>query len=84
MKILIQDGNTRLRLLLPTNLVFSSATAWLVNHVGRRYAPAAMDSIPPEAIRELFRVIRKIKRRYGSFEILDVASADGERVWVRL
>lgn len=84
MRILIEAESTRLRLLLPTNLLFSSGTAWLVNHIGRHYAREALENIPPETLRELFAVIRSIKRTYGSFELLDVTSAGGERVWIRL
>lgn len=84
MRILIEDGNTRLDLLLPTNLLFSTGGAWLVNHVGRRHAGQALEAIPPETLRELFAVVRSIKRTYGSFELLDVESAGGERVRIRL
>lgn len=77
MRILIQDEKARRCILLPTNLLFSSGTAWLVNWIGRKQAEETMEHIPPERIRQ-------IKRDYGSFDLVEIESSDGNRVLIRL
>lgn len=80
MKIVIKGGGHNLKLLLPTGLIFSKGTVWLANHVGRRYAPEAMANIPPEALAALFAELRRIKKRHGSWELVEVESVGGEKV----
>lgn len=84
MRIEIKDGVRNLTLLLPTTLLFSSGTAWLANTVGRKYAAEEMKDIPPEALNALFAELRRIKKRHGSWELVDVESADGEKVKITL
>ena len=84
MKIQVKAEGRDIKIFLPTNLVFSRGTAWLANHAGRVYAEDALKDIPPEALEALFAEIRRIKRRYGSWELVEVRSADGEVVNVTL
>lgn len=84
MKIEIRGGEENMTLLLPTGIIFSRGTAWLADTVGRKYAGDAMKDIPPEALKNLFAEIRRIKRRYGKWELVDVESADGEKVKITL
>ena len=80
MKIQIKGGGHNLTLLFPTGLIFSKGTVWLANHVGRRYAPEAMANIPPEALAALFAEFRRIKKQNKSWKLVEVESADGEKV----
>lgn len=84
MRIQIKDGSRNLNIVLPTGLVFSKGTAWLANHVGRQYAEDAMDNISPEALEALFAEFRRIKKKYGSWELVNIESSDGEMVKVTL
>ena len=80
MKIRIKDGGRNLTLLLPTALLFSRGTAWLANTVGRKYAGEVMKHIPPESVNALFAELRRVKKKHGSWELVEAVSADGNRV----
>lgn len=84
MRIRIKDDNHDLNLILPTALIFSRGTVWLANHFGRQYAADAMKSIPPEAMEALFAEFRRIKKKFGSWDLVDIESADGEKILIRL
>lgn len=73
-----------MNLLLPTGLIFGKGTAWLANHVGRKYAEDSMKNIPPEALEALFAEFRRIKKKHGSWELVDIESSSGEVVKVIL
>ena len=84
MKIRVQGEERGFTILLSTSLIFSKGTAWLACHIGRKYAEDAMKDIPPEAMAALFAELRRVKKKHGSWELVDVHSADGERVQVIL
>lgn len=84
MKIEIKGGGHTMTLLFPTLLIFSRGTAWLANTVGRKYAAEEMKNIPPEALNALFAELRRIKKRHGRWELVDVESASGEKVKITL
>lgn len=80
MKIQIRGGGHDLNLRFPTWLCFSKTAVWLANHVGRKYAEDAMKDIPPEALEALFAEFRRIKKKHGSWELVNVESSAGEQV----
>lgn len=84
MKIQVQSQDTNINLILPTALVFSRGSAWLANHVGRKYAGSAMDQIPPEVLKQLFAEFRRIKRKHGSWKLVEVDSSVGDRIRIEL
>ena len=84
MKIVIQNDGRNITLRLPSALIFSKGSVWLANTLGRKYAPEAMSDIPPEALAALCAEFRRMKKRYGSWELVDVSAADGARVSVIL
>lgn len=91
MRIRIKDGERDFCLVLPTNLIFSKGSAWLCRHIGMKYAvrseneaEAAVFYIPDEALDGLFAELRRIKKRYGSWELVDVESSGGEKVKITL
>lgn len=84
MKIRIRDGNHNFTLLLPTMLVFSKPSLRLINGVARKYAPDAMAPIPAEGMEALWAELRRIKKKYGSWDLVEVDSADGEYVKITL
>ena len=84
MRIQVKADGRRIRLLLPTNLIFSKGTVWLANHFGRKYAGNAMKEIPPEAMDKLFAEFRRIKKHYGRWDLVEVQGADGKQVSITL
>ena len=84
MRIKVKSEDTNINIPLPTNLVFSKATVWLANRVGRKYAGDAMQDIPPEALDRLFAEVRRIKRKYRAWELVHVISSDGDEVHITL
>lgn len=84
MKIQIRDHEKRFTLILPTGLIFSRPVQYLANHTARKYAPEAMKGISPEALDALFTELRRIKKIHGSWELVEVDSADGEYVKIVL
>ena len=84
MKIRVQTGEKKFTVLFPTSPLFSRLTVWLATHFGAKYAGDALKDVPPEAMDALFAEIRRIKKKHGSWELVDVESAEGERVKVIL
>ena len=84
MKILIKSGSQNLRIRIPTGLAFSPVVAWLGCRYGLQYAGDAMKDISPESLSALFAEFRRIKKKHGSWELVDVESSSGESVKVIL
>lgn len=84
MKIQIRNKEFGFVIPLPTNLIFSKGTVWLATGIGRKYAGDAIKDIPPEALDKLFGEFRRIKKRHGIWELVEVESASGERVKITL
>ena len=81
MRIHIKSEDQNLQFWLPTNLVFSRGMAWLGIRYGLRHAGM---NISPDALQRLFGEFRRIKRRYGTWELVNIESADGNQVKVIL
>ena len=84
MKIIVKSREHTFRLGIPTALIFSRGSAFLAEKLGRKYAPESMVNIPPEAIPKLCAELRRIKKKYGAYELLELESADGDYVNVWL
>ena len=84
MKIRIKSDETNLNLVLPTRLLIGKTVVRLANLVGRRYAAEAMASIPPDTLELLCAELRRVKKKYGAWELVDIESSDGEIVQIVL
>ena len=84
MKIRVKSDDVNLNLVLPTRLLIGKTVVKLANTIGRRYAAEALDSISPEALEILCAELRRIKKKYGSWDLVDVQSADGDVVQIIL
>lgn len=84
MKIVIKAIEHNLSLWLPTRIIFSKSTAWIANSIGRRYATDAMKDLSPEALEMLFDVMRQIKNKHHTWELVSIESATGETVKIIL
>lgn len=83
MKVRICSGGRGFSVILPTRMVFSRGFLKFGLRFGRKYSDA-VPQIPPEAVDALCDEIRRIKNQYGSWELVDIRSADGEQVKVIL
>lgn len=83
MKIQIREAERNFCLNLPTNLIFSRLVLRLaLKHSsinGRK-----IDGLTAEAADALSAEIRRIKKRHGTWELVEVRSADGETVKITL
>lgn len=84
MKIIVRSQEHNIRLGIPTDWIFSRGSAFLAEKLGRKYAPESMAQIPPDAIPVLCAELRKIKKKYGAYELMEVESADGQYVKITL
>lgn len=84
MRIILSDAGKKMDLILPTALIFSRLTVWLAMKLGRKYAGDVMKDIPPEALDALFAEMRRIKKKHGKWDLVQIESADGETVLIRL
>lgn len=99
MKIRINAGGKRVRIAIPTDLIFSKPSVWLYMKLARsttsfadRYIPddvdvsvgSILDNIPEEAAYALCNELRRLKRKHGSWQLLEVESADGSVVNIDL
>ena len=84
MRIRVRSGERNINLILPTALVFSPATAWAGDYFGRKYSDGAMDHLPPDALKKLFAEIRRIKRKHGKWNLVEIDTADGEHIKIEL
>ncbi|MBP3305847.1 MAG: hypothetical protein J6L24_07750 [Oscillospiraceae bacterium] len=83
MKVRICSKERSFSVLLPTRMVFSRGFLQFGLRIGRKYSDAVPE-IPPEAVDALCGEIRRIKNQCGSWELVDIRSADGEQVKVVL
>ena len=84
MKIIVKSQERNIRLGFPTTWLFGRGSAFLAEKLGRKYAPEAMENIPPETIPILCAELRRIKKKYGSYDLVEVESAEGDYVKIQL
>ena len=84
MKIRIKWDEANLNLVFPTRLLIGKTVVKIANTIGRKYAAEALEGIPPEALELLCAELRRIKKKHGAWELVDVESADGDIVQVIL
>lgn len=90
MKIQVKGDGRNLRIVLPTALIFSKPAAWLYLRMGKYQTEnhesddTSMVHIPDEAMYAVCDELRRIKRKYGSWELVDIESAGGEKIQVTL
>ena len=95
MKIRISTGSKNFTICVPTGMIFSKPALWLYMKIGRRsmsYAKQYMpedadvsvnnlfDNVPEEAAYAICDELRRIKKKYGTWELVNVESADGSLV----
>ena len=84
MKIRVKSEKHNIHLWLPNWLLFGKLTERIASATMKYYVPDGAAQIPPEKLAVLFTEMRRIKSKYGSWELVDVCSADGTIVRVVL
>lgn len=83
MRILIQEANARpIRIWIPTHLLLNRIVLLLTNQVLRKNG--CPFSLTQPQIRTILRAVYRTKRRLPGWRLVEVESADGDRVTVRL
>ncbi|WP_138294966.1 MULTISPECIES: hypothetical protein [unclassified Clostridium] len=76
-------GSITLYLALPTRLVVNRVTLGILQRaLGRADQPGV--KISPEQAKRLLAVVRQAKKRYPRLELVDINTAQGEIVKIRL
>lgn len=78
MRIIVKDSDMRfpIKLHLPTSI--------LLSRFALRFLPPSMKSITREQAKKLIRELKRCKKRYPGWKLVEVHSADGEYVEIRL
>ena len=84
MKIRVKNIEHNINLWLPNWLIFGKLTERIAVATLKYYVPDAIEQIPPEKLPVLFAEMRRIKQKYGSWDLVDVHSADGTVVRIIL
>lgn len=82
MKIQVTGSDRDLNLTIPTRLIFSRFAIRLALKNGRQ--GEEREKIPPETEKRIVAELNRIKDKYGSWELVEVQSADGEIVKITL
>ena len=82
MRIHIQTEGKRFFIPLPTGLLCSRAGVRLVLYILRQNGQTA--PIPPQTVYTAQKALRQYLRLHGHFTLVDVESADGDRVKIVL
>ena len=88
MKISIKSEEKSLNLRFPSFLIFNAAIATLgsrfINSYMKKHSKDIQINIPPKGARRLFKEIRKARRRFKDWYIVDIVDKDGESVKIKL
>lgn len=99
MKIQVKSDGYNFTIPIPTGLIFSKPSVWLYLKLARKFtshtkeylpenAEIVVDALPKrlpdEAVYDLCAEIMRIKRKYGSWELVHVISSDGDEVHITL
>ena len=79
MRIVVKSEDKTIRLTVPTALIFNSFVAWVAGFA-LRYADESVPGISPKSIDALFAEFRRIKKKHGSWDLVDIERADGSEV----
>lgn len=88
MKIAIKSDEKSFSIRIPSFLIFNAAVATLgsrfINSYMKKHTEDIQINIPPKDARRIFKEIRKAKRRYKNWHIVEIDDGDGESVKIKL
>ena len=96
MRIIVKGNGNNINIPIPTGLIFSKASVWtwlklarvsagkyMSEHVNQK-ADMFLDRLSDEAVYAICGELMRIKRKHGSWDLVEVESADGDHVLIRL
>lgn len=84
MKITVKGSERNINLHIPTGMVFNRGSARIANFFARKYAGEAMENIPSDAMEQILEELLHIKKKHGSWELVHIESASGEKISIIL
>ena len=93
MKILVKSREHRFCILIPTGFLLNRTMVRLWLWMMRRseqyvklpeQAGAVIWNLPAKSVLRLCDALRKVKKRHGSWDLVEVESAEGEQVLIQL
>ena len=84
MRIQVTSSENVVDIPIPTALIFNDLTALIGCSAIRKYSPPGVQNLSHRQISVLFAEFRRIKRKYGSWVLVDIQSADGQTVQITL
>ena len=81
MRIHVQSDGYEFTIPLSDFLIFNPLGPWMVAAVIKKYAPQA-PCISPKTMRRILAETKRIKKTYGSWELVRLESADGDKVTI--
>ena len=84
MRIHLRADGRNIKLVLPTRMLFSKTVLRLLKFSARFAAEETLKKIPVDSMDVIFAELRRIKKKYGTWELVEVESAGGEKVEIKL
>ena len=84
MRIRLHADGRNINLVLPTRMLFSKGSVRLMKFSARFIPDGTMEKIPMESLDVIFAELRRIKKKYGTWELVNVDSADGQKIEIIL
>ncbi len=84
MRIKIKGEGRAFGILLPTGLIFNAIPLRIVNLFVNRYTPETAKRISPEGMDRLSAELRRFKKTYGKWKLVEIRAEDGSEITVEL
>jgi hypothetical protein len=88
MKITVKTDNRRIAVWIPNFLLnshhFLAFGYWFTKKTSGRYSPQPMPNLSATQLKPLCRELKRIKKRYGSYELIEVHQSEGDHVQIML
>ena len=82
MKVLIKSEKKKLTIILPTALLLNRLAATVAVKIITSKQPSIDVSV--EDLMKLVNTIKKYKQKHKNWEVVNICSADGEKVYISL
>lgn len=84
MKITIETGTEHREIRIPDGLLFNSVSLWLIQSAIKKSSPVDLGKLNGRTRRAVLAEIRKVRKQYGSWKLVDIESASGEMVSITI
>lgn len=84
MKIRLTGKDRRLRIMIPTSVIFNRLTAVILSKALQKNDNTSLHSLTADQFNQLFRVLRRCKRKYPDLRLVEAYSSSGEMVEITL